>query len=255
SSLVPRDQALGHFRIRHPDPQPSDIIVSKSPGSEWQVVGLLDWQHTSILPLYLFLGIPSHFQNFDDQIPLTMTRPSLPENLDDMDETEKSQAKELHRGRLVHYHYVRNTAECNMLHYVAMTDAMSLLCRRLFDHASEPWQGETLDLKAELIVVAANWKTLTGRGTPSPVVFDAEDVRETMEVVKAQKDVNEMEEVRQSVIGYGRETWVSTAHYEVAKTLIEELKNILMTPATLAEERAEITAHWPFDDMDEEKYM
>ena len=30
SSLVPRNPALGHFRIRHPDLQPSNIIVSRS---------------------------------------------------------------------------------------------------------------------------------------------------------------------------------------------------------------------------------
>ncbi|KAI6144036.1 hypothetical protein BKA82DRAFT_33673 [Pisolithus tinctorius] len=50
SSLVPRDPALSRFCIRHPDLQQSNVVVSRSPGSDCQVVGLLDWQHASILP-------------------------------------------------------------------------------------------------------------------------------------------------------------------------------------------------------------
>ncbi|KAF8895896.1 hypothetical protein CPB84DRAFT_1782139 [Gymnopilus junonius] len=50
ASLTPSDPALGHFLIRHPDLQPSNIIVSRSPDSKLHIVGLIDWQHTSILP-------------------------------------------------------------------------------------------------------------------------------------------------------------------------------------------------------------
>jgi hypothetical protein len=42
SPLIPRDPALGHFRIRHPDLQPSNIIVSRSPDSNLHVIGLID---------------------------------------------------------------------------------------------------------------------------------------------------------------------------------------------------------------------
>ena len=47
-SLVPRDPALSRFCIHHPDLQQSNIVVSRSPDFDCQVVGLLDWQHTSI---------------------------------------------------------------------------------------------------------------------------------------------------------------------------------------------------------------
>ena len=79
-----------------------------------------------------------------------MTRPSLPENLDDLDETQQSGANELLRRRLVHYHYVKNTKEYNKLHYAALTDPMAVLRHRLFSHASDPWEGETLALKVAL---------------------------------------------------------------------------------------------------------
>ena len=59
TSLIPRDPALGHFRIRHPDLQPGNIVVSSS---NLQITSLIDWQHTSILPLFLLAGILQRLQ-------------------------------------------------------------------------------------------------------------------------------------------------------------------------------------------------
>ncbi|KAI0260799.1 kinase-like domain-containing protein [Gloeopeniophorella convolvens] len=59
SSLVPRDPALGHFCIRHPDLQQSDIVVRRSSDSGWQVVSLLDWQHASSCPYLSFPAYPN----------------------------------------------------------------------------------------------------------------------------------------------------------------------------------------------------
>jgi hypothetical protein len=136
SSLIPRNPALGHFRIRHPDLRPSNIIISRLPDSNLHVVGLIDWQHTSIIPLFLLTGIPQQLRNYADIGSQTMTSPSLPEKLDDLDGTQKSKEMELYRCRPVHYHYVKNTEEYNELHYAALTDPVGVLRRRLFCHAS-----------------------------------------------------------------------------------------------------------------------
>jgi hypothetical protein len=48
SSLFSKNSTLHHFRIRHPDLQPNDVIVSTSSDSNrLKFVGLLDWQHAS----------------------------------------------------------------------------------------------------------------------------------------------------------------------------------------------------------------
>jgi hypothetical protein len=254
SSLVPRDPALRSFRIRHPDLQPNNIVVSRSPDSDWQVVGLLDWQHASILPPFLLAGVPDRLQNYDDFFSQTMTPPSLPENLDDLDETEQSRAKERYLRRLVHYHYVKNTKECNELHYTALKDPVGTLRRRLFHHASNAWEGETLALKVALIEATENWETLTGGGAPCPVVFDVGDVRETMKLDEVQRGADETLEACQNMVGFGPDGWVPTERYEEAMTRSKKLKEDVLAAATLAEERAEISAHWVCDDMDEEKY-
>ncbi|KAI6140486.1 hypothetical protein BKA82DRAFT_4331996 [Pisolithus tinctorius] len=53
----------------------SNVVVSRSPGSDCQVVGLLDWQHASILPTFLLAGVPHteecnklHYATFIDSI-------------------------------------------------------------------------------------------------------------------------------------------------------------------------------------------
>ncbi|KAL5523379.1 hypothetical protein ACEPAF_1646 [Sanghuangporus sanghuang] len=255
SSLVPRDPALGHFCIRHPDLQQNNIVVRRSSESGWQVVSLLDWQHASILPLFLLAGIPQRLQNHNDPVSQSMTPPSLPENFDELDETERTEAEEVYGRRLVHYHYVKNTEECNKPHYDAMTDFMCVLRCRLFDHAGNPWEGETLELKTALIRATERWETLTGEGAPCPIVFDGEDVRETTKLNEVQGKADKAFEVWQNMLGLGPEGWVPTQHYEEAVALCKQMKEEALTEVTSEEDRAEIMAHWPWDDMDEGKYM
>jgi hypothetical protein len=69
SSLVPENLALSHFRIRL---QPGNIIVSRSPDFTLRILGLIDWQHTLILPLFLLVDIPQRLQNYDDPVSHSM---------------------------------------------------------------------------------------------------------------------------------------------------------------------------------------
>lgn len=254
SSHVPKDPTLRHFRIRHPDLHPSNIIVSRSPDSSWQVTGLLDWQHASILPMFLLAGIPQRLQNYGDPVSESMTQPALPKNLDDLDEAERLPAKGLYHRRLVHYHYVKATEECSELHHKALTSHMGVLRRRLFDHASSLWDGETLELKVDLIESVERWEALTGGGAQCPIVFDAEDVRETKRLGKVQEGTDETMEAVRSMIECGEEGWAPTEDYEEAMARTKELKEAALAAATSAAERAEITKHWIFDDIDEDKY-
>ncbi|KAF9819586.1 hypothetical protein IEO21_02050 [Rhodonia placenta] len=254
SSLVPRDPVLGRFCIRHPDLQQSNIVVRRSSDSGWQVVGLLDWQHASILPLFLLAGVPERLQNYDDPVSQSMTPPSLPENFE-LDETEQTEAEGAYRCRLDHYHYIKNTEEYNKPHYDVLMDSMCALRSRLFDQAGSPWEGDALDLKVALIRATERWETLTGLGAPCPVIFDADDVRETRKLNELQEKTDRAFEVWQNIFGLGPDGWVPTQHYEEAVALCKQAKEEAVTEATSQEERAEIMAHWPWDDMDEGKYM
>ena len=257
SSLIPRHPAFGHFCIRHPDLRTGNIIVSKSPDSDLRIVGLTDWQHTSILPPFLLAGIPEQLQNYDDPISQSMTQPSLSENLDNLDETQQSTEKELHRRRLIHYHYGKYTAQNNIIHYASLTDPVGGLRRRLFRYASNPWQGETLALKVALIEATKNWESLTEGGPPvtCPIVFDDKDVRETMELAAEQSEADELLKACQYTVGCRAEGWVPAEHYDEAMERSKKLKEEALKATESEEEQAEMAAHWVLDDMDESKYM
>lgn len=64
-----------------------------------------------------------------------------------------------------------------------------------------------------------NWKTLTGVGVLSPVMFDAEDVRQAMKLDGVQRRADTVLEACRSIIGLKPEGWVPTQHYEEAMAL------------------------------------
>jgi len=69
SSLIRNNQSLRAFCIRHPDLQPSNVMVSTSSDSgQLEIVSLLDWQHAPILPRFLLAGIPDRLQNYNDPV-------------------------------------------------------------------------------------------------------------------------------------------------------------------------------------------
>ena len=252
-SLVPKDPSLHVFRIRHPDLQPSNVIVSTSPDSDHlEIVSLLDWQHTPVLPQFLLANIPGRLQNYDDPVSQALIPPSLPANADKLDESELIEAIGLYHARLVHFHYVKNTEEHNKLHHDVLSDPVCMFIHHLFDRAGVPWEGETHDLKTLLIQATETWGKLAGAGVPCPVEFEPEDVRRTKEFSERLQLSDENFKGCQAMIGFGTETWVSNEHYEKAKALAELLKLEVLTRIAVGEERDMAQAHWFLDDTEED---
>ncbi|KAI0072589.1 protein kinase subdomain-containing protein PKL/CAK/Fmp29 [Panus rudis PR-1116 ss-1] len=252
--IISSDSNLNGFHIRHPDLQPSNIMLAKSPDSGWKIVGLLDWQHASILPLFLLAGVPDRLQT-DDLSP-SPTPPSMPENSHDLSEERREYTVDLYRQRLVHYYYLQNTVECNVFHFAALREPLGDLRRRLFTCADDMWEGETLDLKVALIHATKNWEELAGKDVPCPIAFDDEDVQRTLALEEEQR---EMEKTMGPIYGMlgiiGPAAWVTAEEYEGAMKRSEKLKRDVMTNAESEEERAQILEHWFLDDMDENKYF
>nr|GAT46297.1 predicted protein [Mycena chlorophos] len=259
SSLVPKDPALNRFYIRHPDLHPNNIFVSWSPGSDCKIVSVFDWQHTSILPMFLLAGIPQRLQNHADAVSQSMTLPSRPENLDQMGgrEGQRDDEEYRYRLRLVHYHYVVSTMECNPLHYAAFTDRLFALRGRLFLHAGGPWEGESFDLKAALIQATNKWEELTGGVVPRlcPIEFGTKDLNEMAELDKEMSETTRGFELLQAMRGIGEEGWVPVEDYEDTVAFLKQFKEESLAGAESVEEREEIMDQWPWEDMDEEMYM
>ena len=256
SSLVSKNSVLHPFRIRHPDLQPSNVIVSTSSDSNrLKIVGLLDWQHASILPLFLLASIPGRLQNYNDPVSQALIPPSLPANMDELDQSEQSHEMGLYHRRLVHLHYVKNTEKYNKLHHDALSDPVSMFLFRLFDQAGAPWEGETHALKTTLIEATEIWERLMGEGVPCPVAFEPEDLLRTKELSTKLQLADENFEGCRGMVGFETETWVSNEHYERATAFAELLKLRILAAIPEKEVRAKTEANWFLDDMDEKDYM
>jgi hypothetical protein len=104
-----------------------------SDSNQLKIVGLLDWQHASILPQFLLTGIPGHL------VLQALIPPSLPVNMDKLDQSEQRHAIGLYHHHLIHFHYIKKMEEYNKLHHNALSDPVSMFIYRLFDQASAPW--------------------------------------------------------------------------------------------------------------------
>jgi hypothetical protein len=98
-----------------------------------KIVGLLDWQHTSILLQFLLAGLPGRL------VSQALIPPSLPANMDELDQSKQRHMIGLCHCRLVHFHYIEKMEEYNKLHHNALSDPMSMFIYRLFDQAGAPW--------------------------------------------------------------------------------------------------------------------
>jgi len=253
SHLIPKPQSLLRPTIRHPDLQPHNIFVS----DDFRIVGLIDWQHCSILPLFLQAGVPKYWQNPSDE-PVVVEKPSLPPNYEQLSEAEQSRAMHEYRQRQLHLLYLGYTTRFNPSHMDAyLTKGLSFK-RRISEHASAPWEGDNTTLKADLILAVQNWEELTGfddhEQTPvCPISFPKEEVEECLRVDLLLKEVDaQMESVRES-IGIGSDGWVPTEEYNGA---VEKNKFIRQQVIDCAEndvERQLSLTHYPFDDHNEDE--
>ncbi|KZT33449.1 protein kinase subdomain-containing protein PKL/CAK/Fmp29 [Sistotremastrum suecicum HHB10207 ss-3] len=252
--LMPQNPVLHHFRMRHPDLHPSNVIVSRSEKSnELIITGLLDWQHASILPLFLSAEMPERFQNYDDSISQALIPPLLPENIQELDKPELTHALTLYIKRLPHFHYIKNMEKHNKLHYEAFSDPLSMFIGRLCHQAGVPWQGETHDLKAALTEATERWEELTGGDVPCPIAFEPEDLHKTKELGERLRLADEDFEAYQDMIGIGAQTWSLNEDYSKGKKMAELLK--LQTMMQLPKEMQDsFEANWFCDDMDETPY-
>ena len=254
--LVPRQDNRLHLpKIRHPDLQPSNILVS----NDFEIIGLIDWQHCAILPLFLQSGIPKYFQNYGDSVSESLTKPQLPMDFESLSESEQAESLENFRKRQLHFYYVVFSKRSNNLHYQALTSELGTLRRKLFNHASAPWEGDNVTLQADLIQAMEHWAKLAtdehGRTPPCAICYSEDEIRECWRLHAFHTEADEQLERSQDLIGVGAEGWVPVDQYEAAKERSDRLKANALKEAESDLDRAQMLEHWPFDSHDESEYL
>lgn len=253
--LIPKaNETLLRPTIKHPDIQPNNVFVSDT----GEITGLIDWQHCAILPLFLQCGIPNSLQNYGNDVSESLAYPELPGNFDDLSDKEQFEQVVLLRKRQLHYFYIERTERLNPIHSEALTYNRSILRRKIYRHASDPWEGENVTLKADLVDFTQCWQELTGNDSevPCPIAFLDEEAAEIVRLNAEQIEGDEQYEACTDVVGCGSEGWVPVDLYDEAKKKEAKLKTACLESAGSDElERARLIEHWIFDDFHESEYM
>ncbi|GIZ47268.1 hypothetical protein CKM354_001036500 [Cercospora kikuchii] len=243
--IVPKEEWLHKPVLRHPDLNPNNIFVD----NDFNITSIIDWQHATILPLFLHAGVPDAFQNYGDPDSEELKKPELPSHLDELDEDDRQKDLELYRRQHTHFYYVGATATILNSHYRAMANDKGLFRKRLYQHAVEPWEGNSLPSKADLVMLANEWATFaTTSGSEidhkqeistCPINFEEQDAEETIGKMIEQEDINRKMQILRDVIEISTDGWASHERYDDAAAEANHMKEMT-------------DQHWPFDDFEEE---
>ncbi|KAK1139773.1 hypothetical protein N8T08_011170 [Aspergillus melleus] len=220
--LLPSNELL-RLVLRHSDIQPNNILVS----DDLNIVGLIDCQHASVLPLFLAADIPKFFQNYDNPESLVFRPPPSP-NLSDMDEDAKANALHDFQRHHTHFFYLAFTQRFNELHFRAIEHATNMLTR-----LTQAWH-----------------KYSTG---PCPISFSATKSDSIMHVKTMQEKVDlQLKQIR-DLIGFGVDGWTHSEEYEAACARARQAKVVGLVSLATDHEREMTNQHWPFDDHNEDE--
>lgn len=245
--VIPEQSDFNMPTIRHPDLSPNNIFISNS----GNITGLIDWQHTSILPLFLQAKIPKHFQNWGDDESESMQPPRLPDNFDSMAADEKEAELEIYRRRQTHYFYMGYTSRNNETHFNAIGKPRLIMTNRLFDTAARPWEGDNASLKAELIRAIRHWPEMRSSQAKShdcPVQYTAEEVTKYLAIDKQQQEADAQMQTLRDCFTTDIEGWVPADLYEQARARAYDVRAQMLEAAESEEERKEVEDNWPFQD-------
>lgn len=128
-----------------------------------------------------------------------------------------------------------------------------VLKQKLFQHAGDPWEGDSVTLKADLIGASQCWQELTSGevDTPCPLSYSATEVDECLSLKAEQQLADEDMEKSRNSLGISVDGWVPTDRYDAAIEQNESFKAETIALAESEEAVEQIKKHWPFDDHDE----
>ena len=249
--LLPTDPPITSAFLWHPDLHAENIFVN--PERPAEVLGIIDWQSSEVLPLFDHARQP-YFLDYDGPPSTGLDPPAFPEGFETLNPAEQAEAQDLYLKMSLSALYRRFTYSSNLTLFKAMefrqttSFEMLLLAQNLLIDGEALYQSKCLDLEKE-------WTTLPGvqsSGNPQfPLQFSADEVALIDEDVSgAIRGMELMRSLRQSL----GQMWphkgvVRPEQYGEVKTLLKQAKAELIDQ--LAHSETEIAGWekaWPFDD-------
>ena len=121
--VLPEQEVTHSSVIWHGDLHTQNIFVD--PEDPTEILGIIDWQFVSALPLFLQVTRPA-FLDFNGPIPEELAKVSLPQNFEMLSPEDQHEAKALHQAQTLHNLYMARCYQQNYEAFLAMQQKDSL---------------------------------------------------------------------------------------------------------------------------------
>jgi hypothetical protein len=179
--VLPEHEATHASVLWHGDLHSRNIFVD--PKNPSRILGTLDWQSVSALPLFMQVGRPA-FLDYNGPVSEDLGKVPLPANFDSMDPDEQRKAKPLHRAQTLHNLYLARCLQVNNTVFEAIQGQNTLRHQVSVVPGLVLMDYEPL-LNSLLRDVEKEWAHIVGVGvdgstpeTPFPLQFSDEEIQQ-----------------------------------------------------------------------------
>ncbi|KZT25833.1 phosphotransferase family protein [Neolentinus lepideus HHB14362 ss-1] len=250
--LVPQDLQLTKPTLWLHDIHLNNVFVSEECLSGGDVVlsSVIDWQHISILPLYLQADVSALFRySGGTPLPAGDSEPllSLPDDFDTLDEEDKVNVKDDIEQANRFLTYKRLCAHLNPEYYRALTLPTRELIFYPVKFANNTWDNNFMLLRDVLGRIYHNWEVIVGRDVPCPIHISEQETQTWKEEALEWQQVRDGRRDLDGLIGVAdQDGWVSNDEYEGAVSRNAMLMKAYVKIVMAGKSEDSVARTWPY---------
>jgi len=199
----------------HRDLSGSNIFISDTELAEGRIsiTSIIDWQNTSVGPLYMQACVPRLFRYHAPwNLPGGLEIAALPEDIEEMSRDAQKAARDDVAAKNMVIYYRAIVTRHAPYYYHALTDAYTTLFAALAQGASLSWGGMFHILRDKLLILRSVWPRYTS--APCPLHLTDDEIRTwRLEAQQWQDRKDELHEICER-IGVDREGWVPVEDFK-----------------------------------------
>ncbi|KAL5371877.1 hypothetical protein DPSP01_013931 [Paraphaeosphaeria sporulosa] len=226
----------------HTDLHMGNIYVSDEEPT--QIVSLIDWQSIVVSPLFYQVRFPE-FISIGEDYELGSEIPTLPENIDEMDDDDQAIVRFKHKQTMMGKAYEAASGFKNK--NVFKSIRLPPLFRQLFLRCGEAWEEGIVPLRVCLIAIADVWNE-AGFSGDCPCNFSKDEIEKYQHEFQEYRDHHKIYELAREYLGTDTDGWIAPDDdFEEKQQRNKELLKIYIAHCAeygkLAEEMRKI---WPY---------